>query len=77
MEINYKYGYKVSYTELGKKKIKIYLVTNSLTGAIWNIRLYTKNSHRIFKPFLFLEKIKDIKEYNKLWKGCPFKDDLS
>ena len=35
-----KYGYKVSYQELGKRKIKLYLVTNTLDGAIWNIRWY-------------------------------------
>ena len=29
-----KYGYKVSYQELGKRKIKLYLVTNTLDGAI-------------------------------------------
>ena len=83
MTIN-KYGYKISYQECGKRKIKIYLVTNTLNSAIWNIRWYQttpqfdrKDNHLIDKPFWFLEKVKNLKEYNKLWKGCPFKDDLS
>lgn len=81
---NNKYGYKINYSENGKHKIKLYLVINTLDGAIWNIARYQstpqynrKNNQLIQNPFWFLEKIKDIKEYNKLWKGCPFKDDLS
>ena len=53
-----KYGYKVSYQELGKRKIKLYLVTNTLDGAIWNVRWYQttpqfdrKDNHLIDKPF--------------------------
>lgn len=79
-----KYGYKISYKELGKRKAKLYLAINTLDGAIWNIRRYQtttqynkKTMKKLNKPFWFLEKVKNLKEYNKLWKGCPFKDDLS
>lgn len=55
---NHNYGYKISYKEFGKQKIKIYLVTNTLDGAIWNIRWYKttpqfdrKDNHLIDKPF--------------------------
>lgn len=79
-----KYGYKISFREFGKRKAKLYLAINTLDGAIWNIRRYQitpqynkKTMKKLNKPFWFLEKVKNLKEYNKLWKGCPFKDDLS
>ena len=79
-----KYGYKISFREFGKRKAKLYLAINTLDGAIWNIRRYQtttqynkKTMKKLNNPFWFLEKVKNLKEYNKLWKGCPFKDDLS
>ena len=84
MILNNKYGYKVCYKEFGKRKMKIYLVTNTLDSAIWNVRWYEshpmldrKNKHLLNKPIWHIMAIKDLREYEKLWKGCPFKDDLS
>ena len=81
--MKYKYGYKISLKKLTYKKPKIYLLINTLEGAIWNIRWYQnkpeyqKNKYIIYTQFWFLEKIKGWKEYNKYWKDCPFKDDFS
>ena len=40
MTPNSKYGYKVCYTELGKSRMKLYLITNTLDSALWSIRWY-------------------------------------
>lgn len=81
MQYKSKYGYKVLYRELDGTKYKIYLVTNSLENALWNIRWYeynTKENNKSIKNLTwYLEEIKTLKEYKKLWKGCPFSDDLS
>lgn len=81
MQYRSKYGYKVLYRELDGTKYKIYLVTNSLENALWNIRWYgyntNKNNKSIKNLTWYLEEIKTLKEYKKLWKGCPFSDDLS
>lgn len=79
MKINNKYGYKVMYEE--NKKKKQYLVTNSLELALWEIENYLKLApyKKItlpLNPVWHLDAVKTLKEYNKLWKGCPFKDDL-
>ena len=39
-----KYGYKVCYKQHGKRKLKIYLVTNSYDLAFWEIRWYETHS---------------------------------
>jgi hypothetical protein len=81
--MNNKYGYKISYREFGNTKLKIYLVTNTLDGAIWNIRWYENHpqqdrldKHYLRNPTWFLDEVKTKTEYNKLWKGCPFKEDF-
>lgn len=33
-----RYGYKVCYTEKGKLKQKVYLITNTFESAIWSVR---------------------------------------
>ena len=71
---NNKYGYKVLYKE-PYKKLKLKLVTNSYQLALWEIEDYIKQS-KIRKQW-YLYPVKDLQEYEKLWKGCPFKDDLS
>ena len=84
MITNNKYGYKVCYQELGKTKLKIYLVTNTFDSAVWEVRWYENHAmkdrldnHIIKQPIWHILEVETKKEYNKLWKGCPFKDDLS
>ena len=42
MNLNSKYGYKVCYKELGKSRMKLYLITNTLDSALWSIRWYER-----------------------------------
>ena len=83
MVIDNKYGYKLCYEEQEKNKLKVHLVTNNFDLAIWEIENYLKypqidkkDKHIIKNPKWHLFEVKTSKEYNKLWKGCPFKDDL-
>lgn len=78
MKTDCKYGYKVCYRELGKAKLKIFLVTNSFDLAVWHIRWYEREPPpEIINPIWEIREVKTLKEYERLWKGCPFKDDLS
>ncbi len=78
MTTNNKYGYKVCYREYGKTKIKVFLVTNSFDLANWHIRWYEqKPPPKLKNPQWEIQEVKTKNEYEKLWKGCPFKDDLS
>jgi len=78
MNRNNKYGYKVCYRELGKTKLKLFFVTNSLDLAIWHIRWYEREPPaKLRSPKWEIYEVKTLQEYEKLWKGCPFKDDLS
>ncbi len=73
-----KYGYKVCYKEYGKTKLKVFLVTNSIDLAIWHVRWYEREPPTKLKsPQWEIQEVKTKNEYEKLWKGCPFKDDLS
>lgn len=71
---NNKYGYKVMYQK-PDNKLKIKLVTNSYQLALWELEEYIKKLKLIKTWYLY--PIKDLEEYEKLWEGCPFKDDLS
>ncbi len=78
MTTNNKYGYKVCYREYGKTKLKVFLVTNSFDLADWHIRWYEqKPPPELNNPQWEIQELETLKEYEKLWKGCPFKDDLS
>lgn len=73
------YGYKVCYRKFGTNKLKIYLVTNTYDGAVWNVRWYEKQAppDRITnKPIenvtWLVIPIKNFLEYKRLWRGCPF-----
>ena len=57
------YGYKLCKI----KKIKI--ITNTYNLALFENQL--NNNTLTILP------VKNLKEYKKLWKGCPFKDNLS
>lgn len=74
-----KYGYKVCYKQHGKRKLKIYLVTNSYDLAFWEVRWYETHSppdRKTRKPITngvwVVIPIKTYIEYKTLWKGCPF-----
>lgn len=72
------YGYKVCYREYGKTRLKVYLVTNTFDGAVWHVRWYEHNPPtKLTNPLWEIHKVTTLKEYERLWKGCPFKDDLS
>lgn len=78
MNTDNKYGYKVCYKEYGKTRLKIYLVTNTLDGAIWSVRWYKRDPPiKVNNPQWKIFEVKTLNEYEKLWKGCPFKDDLT
>ena len=73
-----KYGYKVCYRELNKRKIKIHMVCNSLNLAKWHIQwyenhdAYDKKHKLIIKPTWYIKPVKTYIEYKYLWRGCPF-----
>ena len=74
-----KYGYKVCYKELGKQRLKVNLVTNSLRLAEWEIQYYENHQQRdrktnrlIREPTWIIKPVKTLLEYKWLWKGCPF-----
>ena len=73
-----KYGYKVCYRELGKRKIKIHCICNSLDLAKWNIQWfetkqeYDKLKDEIHKRTWYIIPIKTFIEYKLLWRSCPF-----
>lgn len=78
MTKNCKYGYKVCYRKYGKSRLKIFCVTNSYDLAVWHVRWYEREPPpKLEKPIWYIREVKTLKEYEKLWKGCPFKDDLS
>lgn len=78
MQVDNKYGYKVCYREYRKSKLKIFLVTNTWDLAKQNVRWYEQEPPpKLKNPLWEIQEIKTLKEYEKLWKGCPFKDDLS
>lgn len=78
MQLNNKYGYKVCYREYGKQKTKLYCVTNTLGLALWHVRWYEREPpQKMHKPEWEIYQIETKQEYEKLWKGCPFADDLS
>ena len=74
-----KYGYKVCYKELGKNKLKIYLVCNSYDLAKWEVEYYKsspqknrKTNKPLNNPTWYILPIKTYLEYKWLWRGCPF-----
>ena len=78
MNVNNKYGYKVCYRELGKSKLKLFLITNTFDLPVWHVRWYKRDPpHKINNPLWEIHEVTTRKEYEKLWKCCPFKDDLN
>ncbi len=76
---NNRYGYKVCYQERGSVKIKIYIVTNTYNGALWNVRWYETHSppdretrQSLDNVIWLIIPIKTRKEYKRRWRGCPF-----
>lgn len=77
--MNNKYGYKVCYKLRGTNRLKVYLVTNTYDGALWDVRWYENHSppdRKTNKPienaiWLVLP-IKTYIEFRYRWRGCPF-----
>lgn len=76
---NNKYGYKVCYRELGKRKLKIHLICNSFGLCAWEIQYYEstpqldrKTNNLIVNPKWYILPVKTYLEYKLLWRGCPF-----
>ena len=73
------YGYKVCYKQYGKRRWKVYLVTNRYDSALWHIRWYESHSPPDRKTKKLIRQvdwdvfpIKSYLEYKYLWRGCPF-----
>lgn len=74
-----RYGYKVCYIKHGRRKQKLYLVTNTYNSAEWSVRWYETHSPLDRKTRKPLERvtwliipIKTYPEYKRLWRDCPF-----
>ncbi|MCM1220782.1 MAG: hypothetical protein NC548_40455 [Lachnospiraceae bacterium] len=74
-----KYGYKVCYKLHGSEKLKVYLVTNTYSSAVWNVRWYESHSppsketgQALDNVIWLIVPIKTRKEYERRWRGCPF-----
>ena len=73
------YGYKVCYQQQGKRKKKLYLVTNTYSSAEWSVRWYESHSppdrktqQPIINAVWSVLPIKTYLEYKWLCRGCPF-----
>lgn len=73
------YGYKICYKLKGKKRFKVYLVTDSHAHAVWSVRWYESNSptnrktgEKIENAIWIILPIKTLAEYKWRWRGCPF-----
>ena len=78
METN-KYGYKLCYKNKGNKKLHIYVITNTFDLANFEMQMCIKypkqveqSNNTIRGPTWKIIPIKHKKEYQKLWKNCPF-----
>lgn len=67
-----KYGYKVCYNKKNKRKLHIYMVTETLDSAIWQKKWCERNV-KINNANWKIIAIKNNIEYKKLWRGCPFR----
>ena len=75
-----KFGYKVCYKKHGKRKLKIYLVTNSYDLAFWEVRWYEthsppnrKTNFPITNVTWLIIPVKNYIEYKLLWRVARFK----
>ena len=73
------YSYKVCYKLKGKKKLKVYMITNTYSLADWLIRWYAATpppNKRTSKPITNVDwliiPIRSLTEHKWRWRGCPF-----
>ena len=72
------YGYKLCYKK--HRKVKVYIITDTLNLAKWHIKWFEKNHPPLDQnkliPILnvewFVMPILKYKEFKKLYKRCPF-----
>ena len=76
---NKDFGYTVRYKQIGSNKWKVYLVTNTYDGALWNVRWYERDPPKdrisgkpIENVIWNIFPIKTLIEYKWRWRGCPF-----
>ncbi len=73
------YSYKVCYKLKGKKRLKVYLITNTYDLAEWQVRWYENNPPLDRKTGKIIQNaewliipIKSLIEHKWRWRGCPF-----
>ncbi len=73
------YSYKVCYKLKGKKRLKVYLITNTYDLAEWQVRWYENNpppdrktGKTIQNAEWLIIPIKSLIEHKRRWRGCPF-----
>lgn len=73
------YSYKVCYKLKGKKKLKVYMVTNTYGLADWHVRWYENNpppdkctSKPIKDADWLIIPVRSLTEHKWRWRGCPF-----
>lgn len=73
------YAYKVCYIEKGSKRKQTHIVTNSYQLALIELAYCQKHPQRkrksnkpIRDPTWYLLPVRTLKEYNNLWRDCPF-----
>jgi len=64
------YSYEVCYLDAVSKKLKRKLVTNTYTGALWDVEYCKK--HPPNKNEWFIKPVTSKLKNKLLWKGCPF-----
>ena len=73
------YGYKVCYKKKGRRKLKIYVITNDKEFAETHIRWYEEKPPRARKTNKIIQNVEwcvlpitNYLEYKWLWRNCPF-----
>ena len=73
------YSYKVCYKKQGKKRIKVYEITNTYDLADWCVRWYVNNPPPDRKTGKIIQNadwliipIRTLIEHKWRWRGCPF-----
>lgn len=72
------YSYKICYRK-NNKKLKLYLITNTLDSANWSVKYYKnyppvdKKTNIVLKDKTwYVIPITNRLKHKWLWRGCPF-----
>ena len=73
------FGYKICYLEKDGKRKRTYIVTNSYQLALMELNYCQrypqrkrKTNNPIREPTWYILPVKTLREYNNLWRDCPF-----